>query len=258
MTASRSIRSLLIGLFPLGLPGYRQAESAPPLAPLRPSSTLTADEVTAARANYSKALEILEIDRAALGEALREASGAAQRSAVLAQARYRFFKAMVTDIFPAWEGTTWDFNGITQIPGEGRIACGYFVTTTLAHAGVRLPRVRLAQQPSSRIIKTLVSEDAKGDISVSAGRPVAEIIEQIKAAGPGLYVVGLDTHTGFVCHDGETLLFIHSSYYRPPFCVVAEPIVGKNPLADSNYRMIGKILDDGMMRKWLLGEEFVL
>ena len=59
-------------------------------------------------------------------------------------------------------------------------------------------------------------------------------------------------------NDGEHLAFIHSSYYRPPFSVTAEPIHGKNPLADSKYRVFGKILSDEMIRKWLANAEFVL
>ena len=71
-------------------------------------------------------------------------------------------------------------------------------------------------------------------------------------------IVGLDTHVGFVVNDGESLAFIHSTYYRPPKTVVAEATDSVNPLRDSNYRVVGKILDDTMMRKWILGGSFAL
>ena len=42
------------------------------------------------------------------------------------------FTSLLTDkIFPYWYGTDWDFNGTTQKPNEGKIACGYFVTCLL-------------------------------------------------------------------------------------------------------------------------------
>jgi hypothetical protein len=34
-------------------------------------------------------------------------------------------------IFPHWYGTVWDYNGYTNTPKNGVIACGYFVSTTL-------------------------------------------------------------------------------------------------------------------------------
>jgi hypothetical protein len=32
---------------------------------------------------------------------------------------------------------------------------------------------------------------------------------------------------------------------------MAEPLEGRNPLADSYYRYIGKLLDDDMVKRWL-------
>jgi hypothetical protein len=32
---------------------------------------------------------------------------------------------------------------------------------------------------------------------------------------------------------------------------MAEPLKGNNPLADSRYRYIGKLLDDAMLGHWL-------
>ena len=43
--------------------------------------------------------------------------------------------------FEHWKGTPWDFNGTTRTPGEGAIACGYFVTTVLEQAGFKIERV---------------------------------------------------------------------------------------------------------------------
>ena len=53
-----------------------------------------------------------------------------------------FFHTLVDSIFPYWYGTEWDFNGITESPRKGEIACGYFVSTTLKHMGIRLNRYK--------------------------------------------------------------------------------------------------------------------
>lgn len=90
------------------------------------------------------------------------------------------------------------------------------------------------------------------------GKPLSVVKDYIEASGPGLYIVGLDTHVGFVLNREGELSFVHSSYYDPPRSVIKEQIDGRNPLADSNYRVVGKILGDEMMRKWLAGEAFEL
>lgn len=41
-----------------------------------------------------------------------------------------FVRQITQKVFPYWYGTKWDFNGTTEMPQEGSIACGYFVTTT--------------------------------------------------------------------------------------------------------------------------------
>jgi hypothetical protein len=71
-----------------------------------------------------------------------------------------FSQKVVEDIIAQWYGTPWDFNGITQEPRQGQIACGYFVTTVLRDAGFTLNRIRLAQSPSSEIIKAVADKNS--------------------------------------------------------------------------------------------------
>lgn len=180
-----------------------------------------------------------------------QATKGKERSAVLQEARASLTHLLLSDILPAWHGTAWEFEGVSQVPGQGAIACGYFVTTTLRDAGLKLPRVKLAQQPSQTIIRTLCTP---GTIKVFDERPIKEVVEYLEANGPGIYIVGLDCHTGFVVHDGESKAFIHSSYYKTPRAVVSEPVEGFNPLAHSKYRMMGKLFGDELVRKWMDGE----
>lgn len=110
-------------------------------------------------------------------------------------------------IAPFWNGTPWDFNGTTQEPGTGYIACGYFVTTVLRHAGYPLNRVKLAQCASETMIQNLTEKR-----SHFSGKSFGQFIQFMRNAGKGLSVIGLDNHTGFIYHDGQQLWFIHSSF----------------------------------------------
>ena len=65
------------------------------------------------------------------------------------------YTVMTDSVFPYWMGTKWDFNGISNVPGQGMIACGYFVSTTLKHVGFNLNRYKLAQQAASKVIHVL-------------------------------------------------------------------------------------------------------
>ena len=106
-----------------------------------------------------------------------------------------FTNQLTNKIFPYWYGTDWNFNGTSQKPNEGSIACGYFVTTTLRDIGVDINRVKLAQCASEEMIKKLVSED---NIYRFSNKNIQEFEKTLKEKGNGIYVVGLDHHTGFL------------------------------------------------------------
>ena len=77
------------------------------------------------------------------------------KDSILQEAKKYFFRTLTDSIFHYWYETPWDFNGHTQEPKNGQIACGYFITTSVQDMGFRLQRIRLAQQPASEIIKAL-------------------------------------------------------------------------------------------------------
>ena len=55
-------------------------------------------------------------------------------------------EGIVNGLIPFWYGTEWDFYGYTSVPKQGKIACGYFISTVLLHGGFILNRYTLAQQ----------------------------------------------------------------------------------------------------------------
>jgi len=113
-------------------------------------------------------------------------------------------------------------------------------------------RARLAQQASENIILSLTT-----DPYVKRFRRVAinDFVTTVKEWGPGVYVVGLDIHTGFIINTGSEVYFVHSSYVEP-YAVISENASESKILAASNYRVLGKLTaDDLLIKKWLLKKE---
>jgi hypothetical protein len=148
-----------------------------------------------------------------------------------------FTNQIVNTVIPAWYGTAWNFNGITQIPKQGTIACGYFVTTVLKHAGVPINRVRMAQAPAEEFITTIISPQ---NITRSSNQNYVSFCQQVQNAGYGLYILGLDNHVGFVYNDGTNSFFIHA-YYLNNIGVIKEPLQNSNAVKYSKYRVIGAL-----------------
>ena len=219
------------------------------------SDSVSKEQVQEVRAAYDKNREKIEAFRKK--KSLRyEKAQPVEKRAIVEEARRELEKSLKKSIFPAWYGTEWDFNGISTVPGKGEIACGYFVSTCLVHLGFKVSRIRLAQQPSQRIIETFMPKSQRKILA--GGLSMDKIRAYLKKQGDGIYIVGLDTHVGFVSVEGDDMAFIHSSYYRPGSVVKAEKLESKNPLSDSKYRVFGKIFSDDMVRKWLSGHQYAV
>ncbi len=203
---------------------------------------------------YAHLLTKVESERAALAQRYQHATSEAERARIVALARETVIRSIYTEIFPSWYGTGWDFNGTTEVPRQGKIACGYFVSTVLRDAGWRVQRVRLAQQASENIILSLTAEQ---HIKRFRRIPIGDFVKTVKDWGSGIYVVGLDIHTGFIVNNGDEVYFIHSSYVDP-FVVVKERALNSKILQTSAYRVLGKITaDDEFIKGWLLKKEIV-
>ena len=202
--------------------------------------------------DYKDLLKKLEAERVALAARYRQAATRDQQANVIGQARDFVTRSIYAEIFPSWYETPWDFNGTTETPRQGKIACGYFVSTVLRDAGWKVQRARLAQQASENIILSLTT-----DAHVKRFRRVGvdDFVEAVRKWGAGIYVVGLDVHTGFIVNTGDEVYFIHSSYIEP-YTVIREKATDSKILASSNYRVLGKITaDDQFIEKWLLNTQ---
>lgn len=158
------------------------------------------------------------------------------------------FSAVIMDsIFPYWYGTSWDFNGTTQQPQEGSIACGYFVSTVLRDAGLHINRIKMGQASSEYIIHQLAQ---KNDIKLFYNKPIDSALAYVKNKGKGIYIVGLDSHVGFLVSDANNIWFIHSKWVNPK-AVVKEIAKLSGILGSSKYKMIAKIsCNSDLLKSW--------
>lgn len=163
-----------------------------------------------------------------------------------------YLQEKADEFFRAWYDTPWTFEGHTQVPKQGTIACGYFITTTLRDMGFNVPRIYWAQQGAEYVVKKL-SPDVRRFYDV----PMQEIVEYIEEKGEGLYIVGLDCHVGYIYYHNGKKNFVHPNYYRKSIGVMSEPLIGHNPLNDSKLRVIGKIFDKEMTKNWILNNKYV-
>ena len=98
----------------------------------------------------------------------------------------------------------------------GRSTSGNFFRRTKIDAKtMRLKTVDVAEKKSIKRFSNASIEDFSASLQTQ---------------GPGVYIVGLDCHVGFVVNNGVTLRFVHSNYYDPENGVVSEALNGNNPL----------------------------
>lgn len=171
-----------------------------------------------------------------------------QKNAGTKELKKQFVAAINNKVFRYWYGTKWDYNGTTEKPQQGTIACGYFVTTTLRDMGVPINRVKMAQCASEEMIRSLTT---KKNIHHLGGISLIDFEQKLNKLGEGLYIVGLDNHTGYILISETGNYFIHSSGWFP-FKVMKQKVSESDVLAKSKYRVVGKISDDEVfLKKWV-------
>ncbi|MGV3631190.1 MAG: hypothetical protein ACO1O6_08285 [Bacteroidota bacterium] len=176
------------------------------------------------------------------------AADSANQKKVLADAKKQLFTLITGDLIPCWYGTKWDFNGTTETPGQGSIACGYFVTTVLRDAGIRLNRYTYAQMASEAMILRLTSK-----VRRFSNADKATVERYIRQTPYGIFIAGLDNHTGFIIKTKDSIHFVHSVAYEDVDGVVSQELDEATIFNLSQYKILGEILHEDMVRHWLEG-----
>jgi hypothetical protein len=157
----------------------------------------------------------------------------------------KYFFTLINEKIPSyWKGTPWDFNGVTRKPGEGKIACGYFITNTMVDLGFDIERVKLAQAASSVLIDATCTNpkwcDFDGLKSYLKKQPEYSV-----------FIVGLDFHTGYLTKEKNDCYFIHSNYIGAKG-VTKEKIDDSEALKASKVFYIGSIsANEKFIKNWV-------
>lgn len=152
------------------------------------------------------------------------------------------------DLYQQWKSTPWDFNGTTRRPKEGKIACGYFVTTLLLDMGYKLDRIKLSTCDALTMMKKLTSSRSIKNLSYLK---YDDFNQQIKEYGKGVFIIGLDYHVGFLINDGVETWFLHSNYIMKTG-VIKEPIRESKALKQSTTRFVTCLTcDNSFVSNWI-------
>lgn len=169
-------------------------------------------------------------------------------------ASHFIYDQLINNIVPHWYGTTWDFNGHTNIPNVGDIACGYFVSTTLKHLGFNVNRYKMAQQAG--LIEAQVLQ-AKDKLKLFSNVSFEVLKQKLNATYTnGIYFVGLDNHVGYILLKDKELYFLHSSYYDDKVMIELAEI---SPCFSSKFYVFAEITTNNtLIKKWILNKKLVI
>ncbi len=168
-------------------------------------------------------------------------------------------RSITRDIFPAWMGTPWGLgrnstSRMPHLPGK-TVGCSYFVTSVLQNAGLRLTnRYRFAQAPALYIQRSLAPR--RKDLRRYYSIPPKALKKRLLGLGPGLYLIGLNCHIGFVVVTANDARFVHASY-TDPTVVVNEPLATSQAIVNSRkagYVVTPLFADERLVEMWLRGE----
>ncbi|MBR9922946.1 MAG: hypothetical protein GYB31_19135 [Bacteroidetes bacterium] len=174
-----------------------------------------------------------------------------QNSITIDSVGKRFEYLLLNEIMPYWYGTPWDFEGHTDIPGEGYVACGYLVSTTLRHMGIRVNRYKLAQQAALYEAKTLaLDQPVKSYIGPDNNWLIQQLPLDLEA---GIYIVGLDYHVGLLLIRKGQVFMLHSSYYHPSEVVIERAEDSMAFQYNDDYYVAPISTNPTLMKAWLRG-----
>lgn len=172
------------------------------------------------------------------------------KNEIIDKASKKLTSFLLDDVINHWYETKWSFEGHSEIPKQGTIACGYFVSTTLRDVGFNLNRYKLAQRSPE--------DEAK---VIACGTLIKKLenisIQELKAyflkQKDGIYFIGLDFHVGYIYKTKTAVYFIHSNYIDNKG-VIKENIENSNAIASKNYFIVNISHNQNLVKKWLLKE----
>ncbi|MCK8479224.1 hypothetical protein [Psychroserpens algicola] len=195
--------------------------------------------------DYKANIDKIIVDRAYFSRLYQTQS----TKAIDTASKYLYSK-LLNEIVPHWYNTQWDFNGHTNSPNEGEIACGYFVSTTLKHLGFNLNRYKMAQQAGLIEARML---QLNSELKIYRNQTFEFLKQKLNSVyQDGIYFVGLDNHVGYVLIKDKELYFLHSSYCDNK--VVME-LAETSACFVSNIYVFAEIsTNSSLVKKWIFND----
>lgn len=182
-------------------------------------------------------------------EYYKQATDTSTKQEIIQQVKQYLLHTIHHEVIPFWYDTQWDFNGTTENPRQGTIACGYFVTTVLRHAGLGIDKYDLSRFASWRLIDSLCHDESIRTIKYNNTDSLFAYMDQQE---DGIYILGLAKHVGFIVKSQGESFFIHSR--RPRYVGVIKEKAKESPtVLKSSIHVIGNLLaNDAFIEHWLL------
>ena len=168
----------------------------------------------------------------------------------LNEARQKLTDYLYQDIINHWYTTKWSFEGHTETPKQGTIACGYFVSTTLRDVGFNLNRYKLAQRNPEEEAKSIACGSTIEKLQNISKQELKKYFLKQK---DGIYFIGLDFHVGYIYKNNQEVYFIHSNYIDNKG-VMKETIENSKAIVSSQYFIVPITHNDNLIKKWLMKE----
>ncbi|WP_158978560.1 hypothetical protein [Cellulophaga sp. L1A9] len=161
-----------------------------------------------------------------------------------------FANQLVDQIIPHWYGTPWSFGGHTAIPNQGKIACGYFISTTLRDMGININRYTLAQKSPIDEAKMIscgaIIHNVDQDTPEKAFAEIDGLTEE------GLYFIGFDEgHVGYLLKRDGKLFLIHSNYLSPVSVCMETLEESRVFKRFSKFHLVPISHNDALLQRWL-------
>jgi hypothetical protein len=194
------------------------------------------------KGNYNVIKQSMKRERSYFAQKFKED----KKQAIDSASKYLQHK-LLNELVPHWYGTPWDFNGHTNIPNDGEIACGYFVSTTLKHLGFRLNRYKMAQQGG---LNEAITLQPKHQLKIYRNVTFQTLKNKLnKVYNDGLYFVGLRNHVGYIFIKNDELYFLHSSYYDNKVMIEKAET---SPCFQSDIYVFAEITsNEKLIQKWI-------
>ena len=164
--------------------------------------------------------------------------------------RTAFTNQLVDKIIPHWYGTPWSFGGHTTIPNEGKIACGYFISTTLRDMGIKLNRFTLAQKSPIDEAKMISCGAVISQVTQDTPEKAIEEIDSLTKEG--LYFIGFDEgHVGYLLKRDGALFLIHSNYFSPVSVCMESLKESRVFKKFTKFHIVAISHNDTLLQRWL-------